>query len=77
MIPAANGKSMNALKVFTAALHYLKEDALKTISVHTSGIQYVASDFTWVLTVPAIWDVSAKQFMREAATEVITCFIKV
>ncbi|XP_056245655.1 heat shock 70 kDa protein 12A-like [Seriola aureovittata] len=69
MIPAANGKSMNALKVFTAALRFLKEDALDTISAHTSGRQYIASDFTWVLTVPAIWDVAAKQFMREAATE--------
>ncbi|XP_040912336.1 heat shock 70 kDa protein 12A-like [Toxotes jaculatrix] len=69
VIPAANGKSMNALKVFAAALCYLKEDALKTIGEHTAGRKFLSSDFTWVLTVPAIWDISAKQFMREAATE--------
>ncbi|GLD68314.1 heat shock 70 kDa protein 12A-like protein [Lates japonicus] len=60
---------MKALKVFTEALRYLKEDALKTISANTAGAKFIASDFTWVLTVPAIWDPSAKQFMREAATQ--------
>ncbi|XP_030581645.1 heat shock 70 kDa protein 12A-like [Archocentrus centrarchus] len=67
-IQAANGKSMKALKVFTEALRYMKEDALKTIAENTSGGKFIASDFTWVLTVPAIWDPSAKQFMRKAAT---------
>ncbi|KAM9342792.1 heat shock 70 kDa protein 12A-like [Pholidichthys leucotaenia] len=68
MIKAANGKSMKALKVFTEALRFLKEDALTTIS-NKAKKQFLASDFTWVLTVPAIWDPSAKQFMREAATQ--------
>jgi len=27
-------------------------------------------DITWILTVPAIWRDSAKQFMRRAATRV-------
>ncbi|XP_072253694.1 heat shock 70 kDa protein 12A-like [Leuresthes tenuis] len=68
-IKAANGKSMTALKVFTESLRFLKDDALKTISASTAGMKFLASDFTWVLTVPAIWDPSAKQFMREAATK--------
>lgn len=71
-IKAANGKEMKALKVFTAALRYMKEDALNTISKNTAGRRFIASDFTWVLTVPAIWTPSAKQFMREAATQVTT-----
>ncbi|XP_039463477.1 heat shock 70 kDa protein 12A-like isoform X1 [Oreochromis aureus] len=69
VITAANRKSMKALKVFTEALRYLKDDALRTINVNTEGRKFTASDFTWVLTVPAIWDPSAKQFMREAATQ--------
>uniref|UniRef100_A0A3Q0SJW8 Heat shock protein family A (Hsp70) member 12A.2 n=1 Tax=Amphilophus citrinellus TaxID=61819 RepID=A0A3Q0SJW8_AMPCI len=69
IIEAANRKSMKALKVFTEALRYLKEDALKTIAENTAGKAFIASDFTWVLTVPAIWDPSAKQFMREAAAQ--------
>uniref|UniRef100_A0A3Q0SY20 Heat shock 70 kDa protein 12A n=1 Tax=Amphilophus citrinellus TaxID=61819 RepID=A0A3Q0SY20_AMPCI len=68
-IQAANGKLMKALKVFTEALRFLKEHALKTIAENTEGSQFIASDFTWVLTVPAIWDPSAKQFMREAAAQ--------
>ncbi|XP_051814755.1 heat shock 70 kDa protein 12A-like [Acanthochromis polyacanthus] len=68
-IKAANGKSVKALKVFTEALRYLKDDALKTISDHAADRRFIASDFTWVLTVPAIWDPAAKQFMREAATQ--------
>ncbi|XP_072221348.1 heat shock 70 kDa protein 12A-like [Leuresthes tenuis] len=67
-IKAANGKSMTALKVFIEALRFLKDDALKTISAKVKK-KFLTSDFTWVLTVPAIWDPSAKQFMREAATE--------
>ncbi|XP_013763551.1 heat shock 70 kDa protein 12A-like, partial [Pundamilia nyererei] len=68
-IEAANGRSMKALKVFTEALRHLKEDALKFISENAGGKQFIASDFTWVVTVPVIWDPSAKQFMREAATQ--------
>uniref|UniRef100_A0A4W6BYU6 Heat shock protein family A (Hsp70) member 12A.2 n=1 Tax=Lates calcarifer TaxID=8187 RepID=A0A4W6BYU6_LATCA len=71
-IEAANGKSMNTLKVFTEALRYLTNDALETITANTEGRKFSASDFTWVLTVPAIWDPSAKQFMKEAATQVTT-----
>jgi len=28
------------------------------------------NEITWVITVPAIWDNAAKQFMRDAATKV-------
>ncbi|XP_014882501.1 heat shock 70 kDa protein 12A-like, partial [Poecilia latipinna] len=69
IIKAANGREMKALTVFKEALRFLKEDALKTIQQNTEGRNFTASDFTWVLTVPAIWDHSAKQFMREAATQ--------
>uniref|UniRef100_A0A3Q0T8W4 Heat shock protein family A (Hsp70) member 12A.2 n=1 Tax=Amphilophus citrinellus TaxID=61819 RepID=A0A3Q0T8W4_AMPCI len=68
-IKAANKKSMKALKVFTEALRFLKEHTLRTISENTAGRSFTASDFTWVLTAPVIWDPSAKQFMREAAAQ--------
>ncbi|KAL4009139.1 hypothetical protein ACER0C_002991 [Sarotherodon galilaeus] len=69
LFKAANGKSMKALKVFTEALRYMRKDAIKTINTNTEGRKFIPSDFTWVLTVPAIWDSSAKQFMREAAAQ--------
>ncbi|KAI1883797.1 hypothetical protein AGOR_G00235290 [Albula goreensis] len=69
MIPAKNGKPFPALHVFAESLRYLKEHALSTISKQTFGKEFTASDVTWVLTIPAIWDAAAKQFMREAASQ--------
>jgi len=34
------------------------------------GALFSDSDYHWVLTVPAIWEDAAKQFMREAAEKV-------
>ncbi|XP_027880052.1 heat shock 70 kDa protein 12A-like isoform X3 [Xiphophorus couchianus] len=68
-IKAANNEEMTALKVFSESLRFLKDDALKTINSKAPGQNFTPSDFTWVLTVPTIWDESAKQFMREAATQ--------
>jgi hypothetical protein len=40
----------------------------KLYNVLSFGIE--ENEITWVLTVPAIWRESAKQFMREAANAV-------
>ncbi|MBN3300745.1 HS12A protein, partial [Amia calva] len=69
MIPAKSGKPFPALTVFSESLRFLKDHALSTISDQTCGRKFISSDVTWVLTVPAIWDAAAKQFMRLAATE--------
>ncbi|XP_043084959.1 heat shock 70 kDa protein 12A-like [Puntigrus tetrazona] len=69
MITASNGKRMEAIKVFSESLRYLKDHALDKIEQNTQGRKFIASDVTWVLTVPAIWHAAAKQFMREAAVE--------
>ena len=61
---------MEAMKVFSESLRYLKDHALNMVKEHTSGRKFSASDVTWVLTVPAIWNPAAKQFMREAAIQV-------
>lgn len=37
----------------------------------TMGYEPDEKSIRWVLTVPAIWDENAKQFMREAAHKVI------
>ncbi|XP_043084949.1 heat shock 70 kDa protein 12A-like isoform X1 [Puntigrus tetrazona] len=69
MIKASNGKTMKALKVFSESLRFLKDHALDQIKINTEGRMFISSDVTWVLTVPAIWNAAAKQFMREAAVE--------
>lgn len=65
------GKKMKAMKVFSSVIGYLKDHMWTTCENQLSGIQ--DSDITWVLTVPAIWNDSSKQFMREAAEKVGIC----
>lgn len=61
----ATGKEMNALEVFSGAIHYLKNSLEKMSRKQNATIKQ--NDIRWVLTVPAIWNDRAKFFMREAA----------
>ncbi|KAK3602816.1 hypothetical protein CHS0354_026367 [Potamilus streckersoni] len=61
------GRKLPAIKVFGMAIHYLKTHLLNTLEKQGTGLK--ADDIHWILTVPAIWTDSAKQFMREAADE--------
>uniref|UniRef100_A0A8D3B206 Heat shock 70 kDa protein 12A n=1 Tax=Scophthalmus maximus TaxID=52904 RepID=A0A8D3B206_SCOMX len=63
---AANGKRVKALDIFAYALAFFKEQALKELSDQMGG-DFDNNDVRWVITVPAIWKMPAKQFMREAA----------
>lgn len=63
---AANGKKVKALDIFAYALAFFKEQALKELS-DQAGAEFDNADVRWVITVPAIWKMPAKQFMREAA----------
>ncbi|XP_033749127.1 heat shock 70 kDa protein 12B-like [Pecten maximus] len=56
-----SGKSLPAMDVFSESIGYLVKAAIHQIN------QVSEKDITWVLTVPAIWNEPAKQFMREAA----------
>ncbi|XP_052696765.1 heat shock 70 kDa protein 12B-like [Crassostrea angulata] len=62
------GKKMEAMKVFSSAIGFLKHHMLTTCKRQLADIEQ--SDIMWVLTVPAIWTDSSKQFMREAAEKV-------
>ncbi|XP_071126191.1 heat shock 70 kDa protein 12A-like [Mytilus edulis] len=59
------GKRMSALKVFSAAIGYMKADLLAMCYAKDSSIGQ--EQIRWVLTVPALWNDNAKTFMREAA----------
>jgi 3-oxoacyl-[acyl-carrier-protein] synthase III len=61
-----NGHKMNAMKVFSESIQYLKDHFMEKIE----SLKLVETDIHWVLTVPAIWKDNAKQFMREAAQQV-------
>ena len=66
------GKPMQALTVFSLTIRYMKEHLLEKLQKTMKGMLR-DEDLNFVLTVPAIWDNPAKQFMREAA-EQVPCF---
>ena len=68
-IAASNGEHFPAIQLFSFALRYFKEHALKELSAQSATI-IVNEDVRWVITVPAIWRAPAKQLMRQAAYEV-------
>ena len=70
MIKDETGKPMEARKVFGAGIKYLKDRLFKKSKDQFPETQ--EEDIRFVLTVPAIWNEGAKQFMREAAKEVCT-----
>ena len=59
---------MPALNVFSECIRYLKHHCME--EAKEKDVQLTEMDTHWVLKVPAIWDDSAKQFMREAAVQV-------
>ncbi|KAK3099812.1 hypothetical protein FSP39_010132 [Pinctada imbricata] len=61
-------KEIPAIEVFTHCIRYLKDHLLNRLETG-SGAKVYSGDIQWVLTVPAIWDDPAKQFMREAAEQ--------
>lgn len=75
-LTARNGRTVDALVVFSHSIRYLKDRAIEIIRERTGDDRYSAKDTQWVITVPAIWKPAAKQFMREAAYQVnYSCFI--
>mgnify|MGYP002052364147 FL=1 len=72
-VKAANGKELPAMTVFSMTLNYFRNHALRELADAT-GSKVLEQDVRWVITVPAIWRQNAKQFMREAAYEVLNHF---
>ncbi|XP_061169450.1 heat shock 70 kDa protein 12B-like [Saccostrea echinata] len=62
-------KEMLAIDVFAHSIRYLRDHFLMNFEKNNLDKAYLPLDgeITWVLTVPAIWDEPAKQFMEEAA----------
>ena len=64
-VKAVSGQELFLMEVIAFILKFLKNQLL---TAHEKGIQtYKATDFDWVITVPAIWKDRGKQMMREAA----------
>ncbi|XP_052228946.1 heat shock 70 kDa protein 12A-like [Dreissena polymorpha] len=68
MLRTSTGKEASAMKIFAYSLAYFKDLAIQEIM--DQSLMRITSDvIRWVITVPAIWKASAKQFMRQAAYE--------
>ncbi|KAL3871598.1 hypothetical protein ACJMK2_039589 [Sinanodonta woodiana] len=65
MIRDETGKEMLAIDVFALSIKCLKTHLMDLLKIRGSQIE--EKNIFWVLTVPAIWNDAAKQFMREAA----------
>ena len=70
-IKATNGKELPAVDVFAKSLKYMKLITLAKFE----GFENPARRILWIITVPAIWSLAAKQIMKEAAYKVCTYFI--
>ena len=68
-IEAKNGTKYYLVDVIAQILKYLK---IQLIEKHLKrgGHRLEATDFDWVITVPAIWRARGKQMMREAGYKV-------
>ncbi|XP_066285858.1 heat shock 70 kDa protein 12A-like [Branchiostoma lanceolatum] len=65
-LTATNGETLPALEVFSHALKFLSDHLRNAVKIST-GANIREDNIRWVITVPAIWNDAAKQFMREAA----------
>ena len=72
MVEDERDKRLPAIVVFSASIRYLKDHMLNQCRKQSPDIR--ESDIRWVITVPAIWNEPAKQFMRESAIEVCSIF---
>lgn len=62
-------KELSAMYVFSKAIEYMHDHLLEGLKEQNDD-DIAKENIRWVLTVPAIWDDSAKQFMRDAAEQV-------
>ncbi|CAC5426221.1 unnamed protein product [Mytilus coruscus] len=62
------GNQMKAVDVFAAVINFFKESLLNHFKSRLDDKTFCTNDdIHWVITVPAIWDLKAKQFMKDAA----------
>ena len=65
---------MAAMTVIAMSIKYLKDHAMENIN-KTLLENVNDDDVRYVLTIPAIWDDQAKQFMREAGEKVHATYL--
>lgn len=64
------GKPLAALEVFSISLNYMREKVMEMLKEDDKQVTNNKDNIEWIITVPAIWEEIAKQFMRKAAKKV-------
>lgn len=59
---------MKAMSVFAFCIEHIKDKVMERLSQAIHGLN--DDDVHWVVTVPAIWNDQARQFMIEASEKV-------
>ena len=72
-IKARNGREYYLVEVIAHILKFLKDELIKKMKRADWDLN--ATDFDWVITVPAIWRARGKQMMREAGYKVFYLLI--
>ena len=67
-VKASNGTEYYLVDVIAQILKHMKTELIN--SLQHAGHPHEATDFDWVITVPAIWKARGKQMMREAGYKV-------
>ena len=63
------GRHFKAVDVFARSIESLKKECSNCLK--ENNLKVSDDEIDWVLSVPSIWDESAKQFMRTAAAQVL------
>lgn len=64
------GKPLAALEVFSKSLNYMREKVMEMLKEDDTHVTNNKDNIEWIVTVPAIWEEIAKQFVRKAAKKV-------
>lgn len=68
-----NGKEVPAVDIFSTAIKYLIDHIQNNHKTHGASLE--VKNIKWVLTVPAMWGDSEKQFMIQAAKKVLVIYL--
>ncbi|XP_062620798.1 heat shock 70 kDa protein 12A-like isoform X2 [Saccostrea cucullata] len=69
-IPDVTGrKTLSAIAVFSSVIKFFYDHLISNFDNRFGESSFEMSDIFWVITVPAIWSLKAKYFMREAAAK--------
>ena len=66
IVPENSSKKFHLYLIISKILEYIKEEAFKAVNAGIWDNKITKDDIKWVVTVPAIWNLSQKGIMIKA-----------